>query len=76
MHPCVTIIMPSLNVVNYIEECIGSALNQTLQNIEILCIDAGSNDGTESILKKYAAKSIDGKQIRLIHSEQKSYGYQ
>lgn len=76
MHPCVTIIMPSLNVVNYIEECIGSALNQTLQNIEILCIDAGSNDGTESILKKYAEKSIDGKQIRLIHSEQKSYGYQ
>ena len=42
----VSIIMPSLNVVEYIDECIQSALNQTLIEREIICIDAGSTDGT------------------------------
>ena len=41
-----SIIMPSLNVVDYIDECIQSALNQTLLDKEIICIDAGSTDGT------------------------------
>ena len=42
----VSIIMPSLNVADYIDECIQSALDQTLEDIEIICIDAGSTDGT------------------------------
>ena len=37
----VSVIMPSLNVADYIEECIASAVNQTLKEIEIICIDEG-----------------------------------
>ena len=50
----VSIIMPSLNVVEYIDECILSALNQTLVEKEIICIDAGSTDGTWEKLNDYA----------------------
>lgn len=46
-----SVIMPSLNVADYIEECINSALNQTLEHMELICIDAGSEDGTWEILK-------------------------
>ena len=68
-----SVILPSLNVVNYIEECLDSVTGQTLEELEILCIDAGSTDGTLEILQKYADKD---KRIRLIHSDKKSYGYQ
>ena len=73
MLPKVTIIMPSLNVADYIEECIKSAVFQTLKEIEILCIDAGSTDGTLEILQRYA--DMD-RRIRLINSDRRSYGYQ
>ena len=71
--PLVSIIMPSLNVVSYIEECLQSAINQTLKDIEIICIDAGSTDGTREVITKYL---LTDKRIRLIDSAVKSYGYQ
>ena len=51
--PSVSVILPSLNVVNYIKQCIESVINQTLTNIEIICVDAGSTDGTKEILENY-----------------------
>lgn len=69
----VSVILPSLNVRNYIEEAVRSAMEQTLKEIEILCIDAGSDDGTWEILSSLAA--VD-ERIRLCHSDVKSYGYQ
>lgn len=69
----VSILMPSFNVGKYIEPCIRSVISQTLQEIEIICIDAGSTDGTLEILQKYS--TMDSR-IRLIHSDRKSYGYQ
>ena len=71
--PKVSIIMPSLNVEPYITECMESVIHQTLQDLEILCVDAGSTDGTWEILEEYA--KCDSR-IRLIRSPQKSYGYQ
>lgn len=71
--PKVTVILPSLNVAAYIQECIESVISQTLTDIEILCIDAGSTDGTYEIIQRYAARDS---RIRLIESDQKSYGYQ
>lgn len=71
--PKVSIILPSLNVAGYIRECIESVVNQTLSDIEIICIDAGSTDGTCEIIKEYADKD---ERICLIHSDKKSYGYQ
>lgn len=69
----ISIIMPSLNVARYLRECIESVLSQTLQQIEILCIDGGSTDGTLDILKEYALRD---RRIRIIKSDKKSYGYQ
>ncbi len=69
----ITVIMPSLNVAPYIEECISSVENQTLTDIEILCIDAGSTDGTLAILQSHAENDS---RIRIINSPAKSYGYQ
>ena len=69
----VSVIMPSLNVVDYIEESVKSVVNQTLQNIEVLCIDAGSTDGTWEKLQEI---SILDKRIKLIKSNIRSYGYQ
>ena len=54
--PKVSIIMPSLDVAAYIRECMDSVVCQTLQDIEIICIDAGSADGTFEILREYAKR--------------------
>ncbi len=71
--PKISIIMPSLNVAAYIHECMDSVINQTLRDIEILCVDAGSTDGTFEILEEYSARDS---RIRLVQSDKKSYGYQ
>lgn len=72
----VSVIMPSLNVAEYIEECMDSIIGQTLNDIEIICIDAGSTDGTWEILEGYKNAPAYGNKIRLYHSDIKSYGYQ
>lgn len=72
-NPRVTVIMPSYNAGRYIKMCLESVLAQTLQDMEVLAIDAGSEDGTLDILREYADKD---ERICLIHSERKSYGYQ
>jgi glycosyltransferase involved in cell wall biosynthesis len=73
MNEKITILMPSLNVAKYIEQCMDSVVNQTYHNLEIIVIDAGSTDGTLEILNKYAQSDS---RIRIIHSDKKSYGYQ
>lgn len=69
----VSVIMPSLNMADYIEDSITSVLAQDLDDMEILCIDAGSTDGTVNIIRRYEAFDT---RVRLIHSPLKSYGYQ
>lgn len=51
--PLISIIIPAYNMEKYIEECIESILNQTLKDIEIICIDDASSDDTVELLKKY-----------------------
>lgn len=69
----ISIIMPSLNVGNYIEKSLKSVMKQTLSDIEIICIDAGSVDGTLEIIERMAESDI---RIKVIRSGKKSYGYQ
>ncbi len=69
----ISVILPSLNVAEYIEECMESVLAQTFHALEILCIDAGSTDGTWEILERYAGQDS---RIRLVRSDKRSYGYQ
>lgn len=73
MAPKISVVMPSLNVRNYIEVCIESVLNQTFGDLEIICVDAGSTDGTLEILETYTKKDS---RVTLIRSDKKSYGYQ
>ena len=71
-----SLIMPSLNVAKYIQECMDSVLNQSLDQMEIICVDAGSTDGTWEILNKYEDIHVTGRTIKCVHSDIKSYGYQ
>ncbi|MCV3376283.1 glycosyl transferase family 2 [Campylobacter jejuni] len=71
--PKVSIIVPSLNSIKYIHECIDSVLNQTLKDIEIICVDAGSTDGTLEMLREYEKND---NRLKVIFSDKKSYGYQ
>lgn len=71
--PKISVIMPSLNVRKYIEVCMDSVRGQTLKDLEILCVDAGSDDGTREYLDSVAKGDT---RIRVITSEKRSYGYQ
>ena len=42
--PKVSIIVPVYNTSQYLEKCLSSLINQTLKDIEIICIDDGSED--------------------------------
>ena len=52
----VSIIVPFYNVENYIEKCLKSLVNQTLEDIEILLVNDGSQDGTKEIAKQFVEK--------------------
>lgn len=69
----VSLILPSLNVAPYMRECLTSVVRQTLPNIEILCVDAGSTDGTLDIIREFVQQDS---RVKLVLSEKKSYGHQ
>ncbi len=52
----ISIIAPVYNCENYLEESIGSILNQTFRDIEVICIDDGSSDNSLNILNKIASE--------------------
>ncbi len=51
--PKVSVIVPVYNAQNYLRECLDSIINQTLTEIEIICVDDGSTDASLSILREY-----------------------
>ena len=51
--PKVSIIIPVYNSEKYLDQCLKSATNQTLKEIEIICVNDGSKDSSLDILKKY-----------------------
>ena len=71
-NPKISVVMPSLNVRPYIEECLDSVIRQTLQEIEIICVDAGSTDGTLEVLQKYESRDV---RLHVLHDDRKSTGY-
>lgn len=52
----VSVILPVYNVSAYLRQCMDSVVNQTLRDIEIICVDDGSTDDSVDILKEYAQK--------------------
>ena len=71
MKPKVSVIIPVYNVEKYLAKCIESVINQTLTEIEIICVDDGSTDLCPKILDEYASKD---KRIKVIHKENEGYG--
>ena len=64
--PKVSIIVPVYNVERYLRQCLDSLVNQTYQNIEIICVDDGSTDASSEILTEYALKNS---KVRVIRQE-------
>ena len=55
-EPKVSVIIPVYNVEAYLRECLDSVINQTLKEIEIICVNDGSTDNSLDIIKEYAEK--------------------
>jgi glycosyltransferase involved in cell wall biosynthesis len=56
VNPLVSIIVPVFNKAPYISQGLGSLLNQTYKNIEIICVDNNSTDDSLSVLKAWEQK--------------------
>ena len=67
----VSVLVPVYNVEEYLEQCLKSIINQTLKDIEIICINDGSKDNSLNILKEYS--KLDSR-IKLIDKENSGYG--
>lgn len=66
--PKLSIIIPVYNVEKYLRQCLDSIINQTLRDIEIICVDDGSTDGSRAVLDEYSAKDTRLKVIKQNHS--------
>lgn len=69
--PKVSILVPVYNVEKYLRECLNSLLCQTLNDIEVICIDDGSTDNSSNILAEYA---VSDSRIIIITKENTGYG--
>lgn len=52
----VSVVIPVYNVENHLKKCLDSLVNQTYKNLELICVNDGSTDGSLEILKEYANK--------------------
>ena len=64
----ISVIVPIYNAEKFIDKSVGSVINQTYQNLEILLIDDGSTDSSALLCDEYAKKD---KRIKVIHQENK-----
>lgn len=67
----VSVLVPIYNVEQFLPECLDSLVNQTLKEIEIICINDGSKDDSLKIIKSYAKKD---KRIVIIDKKNSGYG--
>lgn len=69
--PKISVIIPVYNVEKYLRECLDSVINQTLKDIEIICVDDGSTDDSLKILREYEQKDS---RITLLQQENQYAG--
>lgn len=65
----ISVIIPVYNVVNELETCLNSIINQTYGHLEIICVNDGSTDGSGEICERFAAQDS-----RIIVIHQKNAG--
>ena len=68
----VSIIVPVCNVEQYLSTCLDSILAQTLEDIEVICVDDGSSDQSPAILDEYTKRDS---RMRVIHKDNRGYGH-
>ena len=66
--PKISILIPVYNVEKYLRRCLDSVIHQTMQDIEIICVNDGSTDNSLDILQEYASKDS---RIKVISQENK-----
>ena len=57
MKDLISVIVPVYNIAPYLDECVGSLIAQTFENIEIILVDDGSTDGSGELCDKF--KKLD-----------------
>ncbi len=71
MAPLVSVVLPVYNVECYLRQCLDSIVGQTLKELEIICVDDGSTDGSPDILREYAEKDA---RIHILHQNNQTLG--
>ena len=69
--PKLSVLVPIYNVEKYLDECLASLANQTLKDIEIICINDGSTDSSAKIIQRYAKKYPN---FTVINKQNSGYG--
>jgi glycosyltransferase involved in cell wall biosynthesis len=70
-NPKISIIIPVYNVEAYLEQCLNSVIQQTLPEIEIICVNDGSTDRSPQILEEFAKKDA---RIKIINKKNGGIG--
>ncbi|HTX60798.1 MAG TPA: glycosyltransferase family 2 protein, partial [Methanobacterium sp.] len=66
MYFKISVIIPVYNSERYLGKCLDSIVNQTLKDIEILCIDDCSTDSTPQIIKEFSKEDNRVKYLKMI----------
>ena len=69
--PLVSVLVPIYNVEKYLRQCLSSLQNQTLQDVEFICINDGSTDNSSSIIHEFINKD---KRFKLLDKNNSGYG--
>ncbi len=69
--PKVSILIPIYNMERYLAECLDSVVNQTLDDIEIICVNDGSTDHSLDIIQQFAKKD---RRILVLNGPNAGYG--
>lgn len=71
MNAIVSVVIPVHNGEKFLRECLDTVVGQTLKELEIICVNDGSTDGSLAILEEYASRDS---RVRIISQEASNAG--